>query len=223
VKQNRVHWAILAVLTIFLILILTGRIFNPQNEPLVFEQSPSSFASKDYAPPETSIVDEQFNFHFVTPFLWRSAQPSEKSLQRMRDHGLKTLINLKRDETNHAWERSAAERIGLQYYYFPMDAEGDHDLEQIAEILRVIKDPANHPVLIHCHGGKDRTGLISSIFKIEYTEEDFNDIYKEMLVFGYHQERFPSVLKTIRRWCEIRHRSEIANKIAPDGHGLIES
>jgi protein tyrosine phosphatase (PTP) superfamily phosphohydrolase (DUF442 family) len=206
-----------------LILILTGRIFNFESEPPVFERSFSGPASNGYTPPDTSIVDEQFNFHFVTPFLWRSAQPSEKSIQRMKDHGLKALINLKRDEQNHAWERSVAEKMGLQYYYFPMDAEGDHDLDQIAEILDVIKDPANHPVLIHCHGGKDRTGLVSSIFKIEYTEEDFNDIYKEMLVFGYHQERFPSVLKTIRRWCEIHHRSEIADKIAPDGHGLIES
>ncbi len=176
-----------------------------------------------YTPAKTSVVDEQFNFHAVTPFLWRSGQPSEESFLRMKQHGLKTVINLRHEEQNNPWEKELAEKMGLQYYYFPMDAGKDHDLGQITEILEVIKDPANQPVLIHCHGGKDRTGLVTAIYKIEYTDQDFNDIYKEMLMFGYHQERYPAVLRSIKRWCEGHGHPEIAEKISPDGRSVSAS
>ena len=177
-----------------------------------------------YVPARTSVVDEQFNFHLATPFLWRSAQPSEGSLLRMKEHGLRTVINLRReDESNHLWEKALAEKIGLRYYYYPMDAETDHDLEQVEEVLSVINDPENQPVLIHCHGGKDRTGLIAAIYKIEHTDQDFDEIYREMLMFGYHQEWFPAVLRSIRRWCETHGRQDIAEKIALDGSSVKAS
>ena len=179
--------------------------------------------SGGYIPAETSVVDSQFNFHIATPFLWRSAQPSEEALVRMKKHGLKTVINLRRDEPNDSWEKAVAERIGLGYYYFPMEAHDEHDLGQIEQILAVIQDPANQPALIHCAGGKDRTGLIAAIYKIQYSGQDVEDVYKEMLMFGYHQDRYPAVLRTIRRWCETHNRPDVVAKISQDGRTVAEA
>lgn len=179
--------------------------------------------SNDYAPAGTSIVDTQFNFHVVTPSLWRSAQPNERSLLRMKKEGLRTIVNLRRSEQNDRWEKAIAGKVGLQYYYFPMDPGKDHDLGEIERILAVIRDPENQPVLVHCFGGKDRTGLVTAIYKIEYTDQEFDDIHREMLMLGYHQDGYPSVLRTIRRWCEAHGRQKIAEKISQDGTSVTRT
>jgi protein tyrosine/serine phosphatase len=208
-----------AILGFFIALAIV-RISGCTPDPIL---SQTASVSGGYVPAETSVVDSQFNFHTATPLLWRSAQPSEEALVRMKKHGLKTVINLRRDESNDSWEKAVAEKIGLGYYYFPMEAQDEHDLEKIDQILAVIQDPANQPALIHCAGGKDRTGLIAAIYKIQYTDQKFEDVHKEMLMLGYHQDRYPAVLRTIRRWCEAHKRPDIAEKISPDGRTVVES
>jgi len=181
-------------------------------------------AQGSYYPSKVSVVDEQFNFHLTTPFLWRSAQPSEEAFGRMKRHGLRTVINLRREDgPTYLWEKTLVEKMGLRYFHFPMEAGTDHDLGQVEEILSVINDPANQPVLIHCAGGKDRTGLVAAIYKIEYTDQSFDDIHREMLMFGYHQDLYPAVLRSIRRWCETHGHQKIAEKISQDGSAVTRS
>ncbi|HOW59216.1 MAG TPA: tyrosine-protein phosphatase [Candidatus Omnitrophota bacterium] len=169
----------------------------------------------------TSVVAKQHNFHLVSPGIWRSAQPNEESLRRMKVHGLKTVVNLREDEEKQGVEKKLAQKLGLRYYYFPMDAREDQDLGLIDQILDVVSNPSEQPVLIHCAAGKDRTGLIAAIYKIKYTDEKFEDIYREMLMLGYHQEWLPAVLRTVRRWCEANGRADIASQISPDGSQVI--
>lgn len=38
-----------------------------------------------------------------------------------------------------------------------------HDAERIGDVLELLSEPANHPVVIHCLGGKDRTGVVSAL------------------------------------------------------------
>jgi protein-tyrosine phosphatase len=39
----------------------------------------------------------------------------------------------------------------------------DHSSAQIGVILRGIADPAGVPAVFHCHGGKDRTGVVAAV------------------------------------------------------------
>eukprot|EP01087_Luapelamoeba_hula_P020851 TRINITY_DN7182_c0_g1_i1.p1 TRINITY_DN7182_c0_g1~~TRINITY_DN7182_c0_g1_i1.p1 ORF type:complete len:1274 (-),score=250.19 TRINITY_DN7182_c0_g1_i1:29-3439(-) len=50
---------------------------------------------------------------------------------------------------------------------------------EIVEALRIVSDPKNHPVLIHCASGKDRTGLISALILAccNVPDEDIIDNY----------------------------------------------
>lgn len=166
-----------------------------------------------YIPAGTSVVDKQFNFHFVSPGIWRSAQPDEESLARMKKHGLKTVINLRRDDNNHLWEKELVARLGMQYYYFPMDADREQDPKKIDEVLAVMANAEKRPVLLHCAGGKDRTGLAVMAYKIANTDEQFSDIFRESLMLGYHADRYPEVLQSVKRWCKVRGDEETVREI----------
>lgn len=50
--------------------------------------------------------------------------------------------------------------LGLdEVYLLMLERFGD----RFAAVLRVIADPANHPVVFHCAAGKDRTGLVAAL------------------------------------------------------------
>ena len=88
-----------------------------------------------YIPEKTSVVDKQFNFHVVAPGFWRSGQPNHESIVRMKDHGLKTLINFRGDETTNMWEKNLCDSLGIIYYNFHIDYYVDRDMLYIATHL----------------------------------------------------------------------------------------
>ncbi|OQA57307.1 MAG: Tyrosine phosphatase family protein [Candidatus Omnitrophica bacterium ADurb.Bin277] len=166
-----------------------------------------------YFAPRTSVTAKQHNFHVVTRGVWRSAQPNKESLLRMKGYGLKTLVDLRGSGEREHWEKELSDRLGIQYYHFPMDAGKATPLKTIDAVLAVLSDPAKQPALVHCRVGKDRTGLVVAAYRISNTSGSFRDIYEEMLMYGYDEEKYPEILKTLQRWCAAHGRTEIAQEI----------
>ncbi len=155
-----------------------------------------------YIPPETSVSDKQFNFHIVDDGIWRSAQPSIESIAVMKKHGLKTIINLRADKENHLWESRVCDSLGIQYYHLPMDGREVPDTADINKILRVIENQQNQPVMYHCLGGKDRTGIVTAIYRLKNSDIGFKEVHTEMLIYGYNEEEFPHLAEFAKRWRE---------------------
>jgi len=155
---------------------------------------------RKYIPPATSVVDKQFNFHIVDSTLWRSAQPNSESLKRMKSFGLKTIINLRSDSVTNKWEKKIADSLNLNYYNFPLDSRKEQDPDEINLILNIILQKKNQPVLVHCLGGKDRTGLISALYKLQKGNKTLNEIHKEMLMYGYNEEKYPKIYEFVKKW-----------------------
>lgn len=158
----------------------------------------------NYIPPPLSVVDKQFNFHIVDNNLWRSSQPNSESIKRMKLHGLKSIINLRGDEQTDIWEKKLSDSLGIKYFSKPMDATKEQDLNYLKEILSLIEDENNQPVLIHCLGGKDRTGLIVGMYKLKYSDISMEDLKKEIIMYG-HDEKYESIFQALNIWeSEIR-------------------
>ncbi len=157
-----------------------------------------------HTPPKTSVVHKQFNFHIVSPGVWRSSQPNEESITKMKEYGLKTIVNLRRNESVNRWERELAAKLSINYYSFPMSASVKQDKKKLAEVLRIISEPLNQPALIHCYAGKDRTGLIAALYQLEFSNAKFDDLHKEMLMYGYSEDFFPEIIKTVRSWMYVQ-------------------
>jgi hypothetical protein len=48
------------------------------------------------------------------------------------------------------------------------------------------RDPAAQPVFFHCRHGKDRTGTMAALYRIEVDGWTNEEAIEEMLAFGYH-------------------------------------
>jgi uncharacterized protein (TIGR01244 family) len=108
------------------------------------------------------------NFHrVVRDQLYRSAQLSPAQLEkRVRDHGIKTIINLRGENVNAQWynaEIETAQQLGVEHIDFAMSSGTVLTPERADELVAIMK-AAPKPILIHCQSGADRTGLVSVIY-----------------------------------------------------------
>ncbi|HEX8724161.1 MAG TPA: tyrosine-protein phosphatase [Gemmatimonadaceae bacterium] len=111
------------------------------------------------------------NIHVVEPGqLVRSAQLSKAGFARViRDQGIKSIVNLRGAHPGAGWydnEVAVSDSLGVAHFDFGLSAEHMVTPTQIDQILALIRR-APKPVLIHCQGGADRSGLVAALYEAE--------------------------------------------------------
>ena len=117
-------------------------------------------------------------------------------------HGLKTIINLRGSEENHLWESRICDSLGIQYFHISLDGREIPDTADLNKILRIIENTQNQPIMYHCLGGKDRTGIVTAIYHLKNSDVGFEEVHKEMLMYGYNEEEFPHLTEFAKTWRE---------------------
>jgi uncharacterized protein (TIGR01244 family) len=101
------------------------------------------------APQELSDIR---NFLRINKEFCSGGQPKLEHLQKLKDEGITTIINLRvPSEHRAADEEAMAKKLGLRYFNIPV-AFGDPKDEQVDEFLKITDDAANRPAFIHCAG-----------------------------------------------------------------------
>ena len=130
------------------------------------------------------------NFHVVSAGqVYRSGQMSASTLGRViREHGIKCVLNLRGANPEQAWypaETNTAAQLGVRHLDFSLSAGrevSDPEIDAIMELVR----RAPKPILIHCYGGADRTGLISSLYLYTIEEKTSVEASRELTAFYGH-------------------------------------
>ena len=100
----------------------------------------------------------------VSPNYFRGAQPVGRDYADLASLGVKTVIDLQQD--GDVREAGLVKQAGMTFYRIPMTTRVVPTAEQQAEFLRIVNDPANQPVYVHCAGGRHRTGVMTAIYRI---------------------------------------------------------
>ena len=66
--------------------------------------------------------------------------------------------------------------------------------------------------MYHCLGGKDRTGIVTAIYRLKNSDIGFEEVHKEMLMYGYNEEEFPQIAEFVKNWRE----KYLINKVKED-------
>ncbi len=120
------------------------------------------------------------NLYKVSGTLYRSAQPTARGMKNLRNLGIKTILNLREFHSDK-------ELIGdapLAYRSIPMSAWSPEEADAVA-FLRIVTDPKNAPVLVHCQHGADRTGLMCALYRVAVQGWTKAAAIKEMEIGGY--------------------------------------
>jgi protein tyrosine/serine phosphatase len=138
------------------------------------------------------------NFSVVKPgVLYRSGQLSLSGLQRViHDHGIRSVVTLRDAEIEGNrppdWrEEEYCRKLDIKYLRLrprewwsptggPVPAEAG-----LKRFLTLMKDPANHPVLVHCFAGIHRTGAYMAVYRMEIDHWENAAALDELRACGY--------------------------------------
>ena len=133
--------------------------------------------------------------------LYRSGQPSEFGLRHLVEHrGVRTVLSLQLYDFRlyRGWldpgqpdgerESQYVAALGARPLQWAMGEEKSWPWLtpwQFEEFFRLFDDPANLPVIVHCQGGRHRTGTISALFRLEYDRWPVERALAEMYSFKF--------------------------------------
>jgi len=107
------------------------------------------------------------NLHKVSDDLYRGAQPEALGFSELKKLGVKTVVNLRLAHSDRDEMKKAGLKAGADFKYVHIRMEAwDADEDEVVELLKVLADPANRPVFVHCKHGADRTGMAVAIYRI---------------------------------------------------------
>jgi protein tyrosine/serine phosphatase len=101
------------------------------------------------------------NLHRVTDTLYRSAQPTAPGMENLRALGIRTVVNLRAFHSDRGTTGAAGlldEELSVKTWHL--------EDEDVVRVLRIVKDPAGAPYLIHCLHGADRTGTMVALYRM---------------------------------------------------------
>jgi len=147
--------------------------------------------------PALKIEDKSIpNFFKVSDGLYRSAQPLKEGFIKLPDYGIKTVLNLRADNSDA--ENLAG--LGLNYEQIKINTWAFNE-KDIDAFLRIIADEDNLPLLVHCQHGADRTGVMAAVYRIVVEDWSKEEALAEMTggCFGFHSIwlNLPKLIKSL--------------------------
>ena len=115
--------------------------------------------------------------------------------------GIRTVINVQDDYPDpdidvHFWGRRTVKEsalcrdFGVRYIHLAPTLISRRLIPAkrppaIDELLAILDDEANYPVLIHCHAGLHRTGILTAVYRMEYEGWSADEAFREMKAQGF--------------------------------------
>lgn len=124
-------------------------------------------------------------FAEIRPGLARGGEPDESGLTYLRSRGYKTIVSFLADPD----ESTFVVEQGMKYVHIPIRS-GPFSCptpsdDQVRQFLSVATDTTLYPMFIHCHAGKDRTGAMAAIYRMETCGWTNDEAVEEMKAFGF--------------------------------------
>jgi protein-tyrosine phosphatase len=87
-------------------------------------------------------------------------------------------------------ESELCRRLGVRYEFIapdlvhPSQAAEKHP-QAIDQLLALLDDEANYPVLLHCKAGLHRTGVLTAVYRMEYQGWTPGQAFRELKAHGF--------------------------------------
>jgi len=124
------------------------------------------------------------NFGQMDERFYRGAQPKEKDYKDLAQLGIRTVIDLRDDPEPH--EKPMVESLGMTYIPIPMNDKKYPTPEALALFFKTINDPNTGKFFVHCAGGRHRTGVMGAVYRFQFYNWDFEQVYKEMKQYDFY-------------------------------------
>ncbi len=147
------------------------------------------------------------NFIQIEPGLARGGAPSDEGMRWLASQGYRTVVGFRED----ADEAKKLRALGIEYVEMPIRADllgsKPPTSKQVEEFLARVNDPARRPLYFHCRRGKDRTGAMAAVVRLELDGWSSDQALTEMRASGF-DTRYMSLARFVRDYEPIATNTE---------------
>src|SRR6476660_9575602 len=90
------------------------------------------------------------NFQTVNDRIYRGGQPSNEGFRNLAAMGIKTIVDLREDDSRSHAEKKLVKKLGMHYVNIPMKGMKTPTSKQVSHSLKVLNDDSKGPIFIHC-------------------------------------------------------------------------
>jgi protein tyrosine/serine phosphatase len=121
--------------------------------------------------------------------LYRSATlPTEQLTALVDRYGIRTVVNVRSQLENaqpwHDAQGDLLDEMGVRMVDLPINSGFPPNEESLNRWLTLLADESSHPILLHCEYGVIRTGVMSSVYEIEYLGRSGPESWAGFELFG---------------------------------------
>jgi len=132
----------------------------------------------------------QGNFHPITPGeAYRSAKLDREKLEHyIKKYNIKSIVNLIGEDPRKPWyqeELQVSAEHNIKHYDITLSATQEPTDDDVRKLVEIFQH-APRPVLIHCKGGSDRSGLVAAMWKVIVDKEPKSEARKQLSILYGH-------------------------------------
>lgn len=148
------------------------------------------------------------NLHRVNANLYRSAQPDADSAKAIETLGIRTVLNLRKNDK----DKPLRANTNIFFLRYPLHT-WDIDDRDVLAVLKIITNPNNQPILVHCTHGADRTGLMMASYRMVVQGWTKDAAINEMKNGGYQYHAiWKNIIRRIQKMDIEKMRAELYSK-----------
>lgn len=164
---------------------------------------------------EPQVIPKRFGV-VVPGQIYRSGKLTPATMRSVvEDHGIRTVVDLGawvHDARGERLEAQTARVLGVERHVFDLLGDSTGDPNDYVEALRLITDPSNQPVLVHCGAGTERTGALVFLYRTIVEGVPEAEALAEARRAGHDPRRNPRLNQTLERW-----KAQIARALRDGG------
>lgn len=148
-------------------------------------------------------IEDIRNFKKIDEFVYRGGQPTKDQLFDLKKEGVSCIINFRTlfvPFINFV-EEEECKKLEINNISIPLISKNGPSEKNISDFFEITDKTRaeNQKTFIHCAWGKDRTGIMSALYKVKYGLDNINNCAKEMLEMGHDNKRFPDLIPMFQK------------------------
>jgi tyrosine-protein phosphatase SIW14 len=138
--------------------------------------------------------------------VYRSGQLTPAAFRKVVEgEGIRTVIDLGSYEPEERGDRrnqQMADAEGVTRYLFDLEGDATGNPNAYVQVLRLMLDPANQPVLVHCGAGSERTSCTMILYDHIVHGRSFEEGLKAAEEFKHSPRRNPHLRQVVEQYGE---------------------
>ena len=136
--------------------------------------------------------------------VYRSGELTPGALEHVvKENQIKTIVDLgafRDDPVGEERERKTAAALGVMRYQMFLYGDASGNPNYYLQALRIMNDPAQQPVLVHCGAGTHRTGCAVAMYRTAVEGMSREKALQEAMRFKYDPSKHAKFTEMFNLW-----------------------